>query len=90
MDKAQLRQKVREVLAIIPAKRICTLDMLIEGVKRLTQLAPFDEEEKIREEIKDAIEWNQEKGLLDFRFDNEAEVDSYHLTERGRTREGLA
>jgi hypothetical protein len=81
MDKATLRQKVREVLGMVPAGRMCTESMLIESARRLV---PFDVSD---DEVRDAIEWNQQRGFVDFRYDAEAEVDSYFLTERGKGRE---
>jgi hypothetical protein len=84
MDKATLRQEVRAFLHMVRKGQICTLEMLIEGTRRLLVLTPTDEPATVKQEIMEAIEWNQTKGLLDYTFDSEAEVDSYHLTERGK------
>jgi hypothetical protein len=80
MDKVLLKKGVRDVLAAVPAKRVCTEEMIVAGLNRLV---PF---EVTKETAREAIEWNQERGFIDYRFDADNEVDSWFLTERGKAK----
>ncbi len=78
MNKALLKKYVREAIAAVPAKRICTEAMIMAA---LDLLVPF---EVTKELTREAIEWNQERGFIDYRYDPDNEVDSWFLTERGK------
>ena len=80
MDKTLLKKGVRDVLAAVPPKRICTEAMIVAG---LNQLVPF---EVSQADARDAMEWNQERGFIDYRYDTEREADSWFLTERGKAK----
>lgn len=80
MNKALLRKYVREAIAAAPAKRICSEPMIMAA---LNLLVPF---EVTKEDTREAIEWNQERGFIDYRFDTDMDVDSWFLTERGKAK----
>lgn len=75
-----LRQKVREVLAALPDGRRATEEVVLTGVRALGW-------EARDAEILDALEWNHNRGLVDFAHNYDFDRDEWFLTERGREKD---
>ncbi len=82
VDRPLLRRKVREVLVMAPTRRF-TEAMIADAVG---QLVPFDVPPN---EIRVAIDWNLESGLVDYKFNRDLDRDEWSLTDRGLAKEGL-
>jgi hypothetical protein len=74
---AILRKKVREVLAMAPARRF-TEQMILDGVNELIA----DKAEM--SEIRRAIDWNHESGYIEYKYNRDYDRDEWFLTERGK------
>ena len=79
----ELRDIVRQILAAMPMGRAATIRFIKDQVNRTT---PHVCDEAM---VQAAINWNHDRGLVDFRFNRTMEWDEWFLTERGQTKEGL-
>lgn len=74
-ESIPLRPLIRQALAA--AKRPLTVDAIIAQTRTIDATAS-------REAIKEAISYNHRKGLVNFDFNHELEVDVWSLTTRGK------
>lgn len=81
-EQPLLREKVREVLALAPSRRFSER-MILDAVNRLIPI------EATLDEVKQAMEWNHDRGLIDYAFNHDEERDEWTLTRRGRDKEGI-
>lgn len=80
-DPLLTRRYVREVLALAPTREL-TERMLLDAVSRLSR-------ERLKvDELKQAIVWNESRGYLTSRHDDEAEEDLYIISPHGLRKEG--
>ena len=80
MCSSDLREAIREALGVVPAGKLCTTEMLTKSAARIVIF------EVTEADLQEAIEWNQSKGFIDYKWDSDSEVDSWFLTERGRAK----
>lgn len=82
VDVVALRAEVRRVISAMPGNMKVTKAVLLAGLKA-QGFAPGDMH------LDEAVEWNQSRGYLDYRYDTDIDQDVWFLTDRGREKEGL-
>jgi len=83
IDRILLRDRVRTVLAALPANRRASEQLIFDKLKP-------DFPDLRADDLRVSIEWNQGKGWIDYRYNADQERDEWFLSERGRQKEGLA
>jgi len=81
-DPRLLRSAVREALAASPDREY-TDGLLVKSIQVVLGDAPDPRA------LLAAREWNQAKGFITYRYDEELELDLWRLTERGRQKEEI-
>jgi hypothetical protein len=81
-----LRPRVRVALSVAAraGRRAISLEVIRAGIEALG--FPLSSPEEITA-LREAMEWNQSRGLVDYSYNAELEIDEWFLTERGRTHE---
>jgi hypothetical protein len=85
-DPKTIRKQVREVLALAPRikggeRRRFTERMIFDGVQK------FCTDPLTVDELKAALEWNLSRNLIESRWDDEEEQNTWALTPAGENRE---
>jgi len=78
----QLRGEVRKFLSTLPKDRAAPVSWIASQINKLTGLA-CDEGM-----VQGALDWNHDRGWVDYRFNNELEWDEWFITSRGKQQEG--
>lgn len=81
-----LRRRVRVALSVAAraGRKAVSLEVIRAGIEALG--FPLATEAEIAS-LREAMEWNQSRGLIDYSWNAELEIDEWFLTERGRTHE---
>lgn len=82
-DPVQLREFIREVLAMRPRDKF-TERQHFEGVRRR---CPGDS--LTVDEFQEAREWNHSRNYIDFERDDDLDADVWFLTPKGKAKEGV-
>jgi hypothetical protein len=79
----ELRGEVRRQLSTMPGERAASVGYLTKQINKTTPLV-CDEGM-----VQKALDWNHDRGFVDYRYNTELEWDEWFLTERGKRQEGL-
>jgi hypothetical protein len=81
-----LRRRVRVALSVAAraGRKAVSLEVIRAGIEALG--FPLSTEAEM-DALREAMEWNQSRGLIDYSYNAELEIDEWFLTERGRTHE---
>jgi hypothetical protein len=82
-DPILIRRAVRRALALRPRDGL-TEEVIIEAVKTQgyqTLKVP---------ELREAIEWNHARDLIEFEHNDDLDADLWKLTKKGKIKEGIA
>lgn len=81
-----LRRRVRVALSVAAraGRKAVSLEVIRAGIEALG--FPLSTETEIAS-LREAMEWNQSRGLIDYSWNAELEIEEWFLTERGRTHE---
>jgi hypothetical protein len=81
-----LRRRVRVALSVAAraGRKAVSLEVIRAGIEALG--FPLSTDAEIAS-LREAMEWNQSRGLIDYSWNAELEIDEWFLTERGRTHE---
>ena len=81
--RKEVRQEIREIMAQAPDRRF-TAEMIHNRVNQLHRdlPVPFDL-------CNDHLEWNFQRGFVDYQYNHELNRDEYFLTDKGKRQEGL-
>jgi len=82
MRQALLREKIREVLAMAPARKF-TEQMILDAVNKLVP------EPASLNELRNELSWNHESDYIDYRHNRDTNLDEWFLTERGKQKQSL-
>lgn len=79
----ELRGAIRVQLSALPQGRAASVGFIVKTINKTTPLV-CDEAA-----VQAALDWNHDRGWVDYRYNSELEWDEWFLTPRGREKEGL-
>lgn len=80
----ELRGEIRRQLSALPDGRAASIGFLTKQINKTTPIVCD------QAAVQEAMDWNHDRGHVDYRFNSELEWDEWFLTPRGRKQEGLA
>jgi hypothetical protein len=78
----ELRAEIRRQLSALPPNRAASVGFLTKQINRTTPMI-CDEGA-----VQAALDWNHDRGWVDYRYNGELEWDEWFLTPRGQQKEG--
>jgi len=85
IDPVVLRSTLRRAMAMRPRDEWSEA-MLKLTIERLLGLAPSALSVP---DFQTAMEWNHARNLIEYRYDEDAEANYWHLTDTGKAKEGV-
>lgn len=79
----ELRGEIRKQLSAFPPDKAASLGWLVKQINKTT---PFICDERT---VQAALDWNHDRGWVDYRYNSELEWDEWFLTPRGKAKEGV-
>jgi hypothetical protein len=83
-DPILVRRQLRTILSALPVNRQqVSEEFLVE------QLSRFFPSKATVNELRNALEWNQSRGFIDYRHNTDEDRVEWFLTDAGKHKEGL-